>query len=97
MRRTVVAVDWSCGRAVRHIIWRDGRIQVVLLLILLLLGSLNFLIVKQHPATFARPAPNPAPVRRGEGFTSILAAASLTSQPPAVDLPDGRMSAAEMA
>ena len=95
--RTVVAVDWSCGRAVRHIVWRDGRIQVVLLLILLFLGSLNFLIVKQHPATLARLLPTVRRFAEGEGFISILAAASLTSQPPAVDLPDGRMSAAEMA
>jgi putative copper resistance protein D len=74
--------------------------KVVLLAMLLCLGGLNFLIVRRQPAANARLF---ASLRRfaeaeaGIGFTVILAAASLTSQPPAVDLPSGPVSGAEVA
>jgi len=73
--------------------------KVVLLLLLLLLGGFNYLIVRgrterlfallAHLRRFAE-------AEIGIGFTVILAAASLTSQPPAVDLVQGRVSAAEI-
>ena len=74
--------------------------KVILLAVLLCLGGLNFLIVRRRPAASAGLL---ASLRRfaeaeaGIGFTVILAAASLTSQPPAVDLPSGPVSSAEVA
>jgi len=67
--------------------------------VLLCLGYVNMRIVRRLPAV---PAGLVAHLRRfaeaevGIGFTVILAAASLTSQPPAVDLPTGRLTAAEI-
>jgi putative copper resistance protein D len=72
--------------------------KVVLLAMVLCLGAINFVIVRR-PAASARLM---AMLRRfaeaevGIGFTIILAAASLTSQPPAVDLPTGPVSGAEI-
>jgi copper resistance protein D len=73
--------------------------KAVFLAMLLCLGALNFLIVhKKRTATRLL-----ANLRRfaeaevGIGFTVILAAASLTSQPPATDLPEGPVAAAEVA
>jgi putative copper resistance protein D len=74
--------------------------KVVLLAMVLCLGGLNFLIVHRRPATSVRLMSNLrrfAEAEVGIGFTVILAAASLTSQPPAVDLPAGPVSAAEVA
>jgi copper resistance protein D len=74
--------------------------KVVLLGLLLFLGGLNFLIVRQHPvisAWFLPTLRRLAEAEMGIGFTIILAAASLTSQPPAVDLQQGRLTAAEIA
>jgi putative copper resistance protein D len=73
--------------------------KVALLAMLLCLGGLNFLILRQDPKISVRLLPS---LRRfveaeaGIGFTVILAAASLTSQPPAADLAQGRVSAAEI-
>jgi copper resistance protein D len=61
--------------------------KAMMLLALLLLGGINFLLVRNSNADFAMPR-----LRRlieaelGIGITVILTAASLTSQPPAVDL-----------
>jgi copper resistance protein D len=74
--------------------------KLVLFGFLLLLGGLNFLILRQHPALSAWMLPTLrrfAEAEVGIGFTVILAAASLTSTPPAVDLPQGRLSAPEIA
>jgi copper resistance protein D len=63
--------------------------KVVLTAILLLLGALNFRIVR---AVAGGGAPDVLPLRRfaetevGIGFTVLLAAASLTSTPPAIDV-----------
>ncbi len=63
--------------------------KVVLTGILLLLGALNFRIVR---AVAGGGAPDVLPLRRfaetevGIGFTVLLAAASLTSTPPAIDV-----------
>jgi copper resistance protein D len=68
--------------------------------ILLLLGAFNFFVTRRPMAAESWLLPR---LRRfseaevGIGFTVILAAASLTSQPPAVDLLAGRVSAAEIA
>jgi copper resistance protein D len=73
--------------------------KVALLGILLLLGALNFFITHQPSATAASLLPclrRLAEAEIGIGFTVIFAAASLTSQPPAVDLPADRVSAAEI-
>jgi copper resistance protein D len=73
--------------------------KVALLGLLLLLGGLNFQLVRRK----AMAAMSRLSLRRfaeaeiGIGFTVILAAASLTSQPPAVDLAQGRVNAAEIA
>ena len=61
--------------------------KVVMLLALLLLGGANYLLVRNGSVDFAMPR-----LRRlieaelGIGITIILTAASLTSQPPAIDL-----------
>jgi len=74
--------------------------KLILLSMLLLLGGLNSLILRQHPAISAWMLPSLRRFAEGEvgiGFTIILAAASLTSVPPAVDLPQGRLSTNEIA
>ena len=61
--------------------------KAVMLGALLVLGEINFLLIRKNDVDFAMPR-----LRRlieaevGIGITIILAAASLTSQPPAVDL-----------
>jgi putative copper resistance protein D len=73
--------------------------KVYLFLIVVGMGAGNFLIVRQIKRG---PAPLQIRLRRfseaeiGLGFTAILAAASLTSQPPAVDLIHDRLSAHEI-
>jgi putative copper resistance protein D len=74
--------------------------KVALLGILLFLGAANFLIVRKPESMAAWLLPRLrrfAEAEVGIGFTVILAAASLTSQPPAADLRAGRVSAAEIA
>src|SRR5262249_4709466 len=73
--------------------------KAVLLAMLLCLGGLNFMIVRRKTATTARLLANLrrfAEAEVGIGFTVILAAASLTSQPPAIDLPEGPVTAADV-
>jgi copper resistance protein D len=72
--------------------------KAALLAMLLCLGALNFLIVhrKKTAAQLLGNLRRFAEAEIGIGFTVILAAASLTSQPPAVDLPEGPVTAAEV-
>jgi copper resistance protein D len=73
--------------------------KVILLSLLMILGGLNFLILRQHPAVSALLLPSLrrfAEAEVGIGFTAILAAASLTSQPPAVDMPRDRLTMPEI-
>ncbi len=74
-------------------------VKVCLLLLILLLGAANWYVNRQ-----IQTAPQPLLVRLqrfaeaevGLGFTAILAAASLTSQPPAVDLVQNRLTGHEI-
>lgn len=74
--------------------------KVVLFLVVFGLGGLNFFIVRDLRRD---PVPLLARLRRfseaeiGIGFTVILAAASLTSQPPAIDVQTGRVTPPEIA
>jgi putative copper resistance protein D len=73
--------------------------KVILLGLLLVMGGLNFIIVRRlgaSDATLLTHLRRFAEVEIGIGFTVILAAASLTSQPPAVDLVVDRASAGEV-
>lgn len=73
--------------------------KIYLLLLILGMGAGNFFLVRQ-----IQRAPSRLLVRLrrfseaeiGLGFTAILAAASLTSQPPAVDLKQGRLTTHEI-
>ena len=75
--------------------------KVVLLLATLTLGGINLLLVK----SWRRSWPDPGPARRipalveaevGLGVTILLAAASLTSLPPSIDIGADRASPAEV-
>jgi putative copper resistance protein D len=74
--------------------------KVVLFLVVFGLGGLNFFLVRDLRRD---PVPLLARLRRfseaeiGIGFTIILAAASLTSQPPAIDVQTGRVTPPEIA
>ena len=74
--------------------------KVVLTILVAALGALNFRIVR---AVRAGASPSLIPLRRfaeaeiGIGFTVILAAASLTSSPPAIDVNAGRVTLTEIA
>ena len=65
--------------------------KIYLLLVMILMGAGNWLVVRRLNSS---PQPLLARLRRfaeaeiGLGFTAILAAASMSSQPPAVDIPD---------
>jgi putative copper resistance protein D len=73
--------------------------KVVLLGLVLLLGACNYTLLTRTPAATGKPLWT---VRRlveaeiGIGFTAVLAAASLSSQPPAVDLPGDRLQVSEI-
>lgn len=73
--------------------------KVYLLLLILGMGAGNFFLVRQIEHA---PAPLLVRLRRfgeseiGLGFTAILTAASLTSQPPAVDLTNDRLTGHEI-
>src|SRR5277367_3770413 len=73
--------------------------KIIMFGFLLMLGALNYRIVKGQPADASG---KPASLMRfgeveiGIGLTIILAAASLTSQPPAIDLGSDKVSAAEI-
>lgn len=71
--------------------------KAALLALLLLLGRLNYGLVQRFRAgAVAKRLGRFAEVELGIGMTAILAAASLTSQPPAIDLQSGRVSAQEI-
>ena len=65
--------------------------KIYLLLLMLMMGTLNWLLVRRLNTD---PQPLLARLRRfaevevGLGFTAILAAASMSAQPPAVDVSD---------
>jgi len=68
--------------------------------ILLGIGGLNYFIVRRvqtDPGSLLRRLSRFAEAEVGIGFTIILATASLTSMPPAVDLRDSRATAADIA
>ena len=74
--------------------------KVLLFGVLLLLGGLNFWVVRGLRADaggMLRRLRSFAGAEVGIGFTVVLAAASLTSVPPAVDLAADRLGAAEIA
>jgi copper resistance protein D len=74
--------------------------KVALLGVLLFLGGMNYLIVERlsgDPATPMLRMRRFAEAEIGIGMTVLFAAASLTSLPPAVDLPDERVRLAEIA
>jgi len=74
--------------------------KVVLFGCLLLLGAANYFIVRsfgRDSATGARSLVRFGEVEIGIGLTVILAAASLTSQPPGADLTEDRVSLHEIA
>jgi putative copper resistance protein D len=74
--------------------------KVLLLLGLLFLGGMNYLLVdrlRRAPATPVLRLKRFAEVEVGLGLTVLFAAASLTSQPPAVDLTADRVSLHELA
>ena len=74
--------------------------KVLLLLGLLFLGGMNYLLVervRRAPGTPVLRLKRFAEVEIGLGFTVLFAAASLTSQPPAVDLTTDRASLHEIA
>ena len=74
--------------------------KIALLLVMLVLGAANFFIVRGSKA--ARRSETKSLVRFGEveigiGLTIILAAASMTAQPPGVDMTKDRVSMQEIA
>lgn len=74
--------------------------KLLLLLGLLCLGGMNYLLVdrlRRAPGTPILRLRRFAEVEIGVGLTVLFAAASLTSQPPAVDLPTDRASLHEIA
>ena len=73
--------------------------KAILLSVLLIAGGFNFFVVRQFPVSIALllRLRRFAEAEVGIGFTVVLAAASLSSQPPAVDLATGRVSASEIA
>lgn len=71
-------------------------VKIILFALLLILGALNFFIVRggeSQPSTRSSSLLRFAEVEVGIGLTIILAAASLTSQPPAADLTESRVTA----
>lgn len=73
--------------------------KAILLALLLVLGGTNFFIVRslrRDPGTLFRKIQRFGEAEIGIGFTVILAAASLTSMPPAVDLANSHASASEI-
>jgi putative copper resistance protein D len=73
--------------------------KVYLLLVMLALGAGNFLIVRaadRAPEKLLRRLRRFGEAEIGLGFTAILAAASLTSQPPAADMAQDRVTGQEI-
>jgi putative copper resistance protein D len=70
--------------------------KAILFGFLLLLGAMNYKIVRGSAAKLLESLRRFGEAEIGIGFTVILTAASLTSLPPAVDLAQGRVSAPEI-
>jgi copper resistance protein D len=71
--------------------------KAILLGLLLLLGASNFRLLRRHADTLRRlKMTRSVEVEVAVGIVTILAAASLTSQPPAIDLVDGRATSREI-
>jgi putative copper resistance protein D len=76
--------------------------KVALMTAVLLLGGLNFLLIRRWTRGAGKPSPAPrlrpfVEAEVGIGITILLAAASLTSLPPAVDVVTDRATPAEVA
>ena len=74
--------------------------KVALMTAVLLLGGLNFLLIRRWTRGAGNPSPRLRPFVEAEvgiGITILLAAASLTSLPPAVDVVTDRATPAEVA
>lgn len=74
-------------------------VKAYLLLLILMLGAANWYVqreMEREPVRLLTRLRRFAEVEIGLGFTAILAAASLTSQPPAVDLVQNRLSLPEI-
>jgi putative copper resistance protein D len=76
--------------------------KVALMTAVLLLGGLNFLLIRRWTRGTGHPSPAPrlrpfVEAEVGIGITILLAAASLTSLPPAVDVVTDRATPAEVA
>jgi len=75
-------------------------VKTYLLLLILILGAANWYVAREAeraPARLLMRLRRFAEVEVALGFTAILAAAALTSQPPAVDLPMDRLTLPEIA
>ena len=72
--------------------------KVTLTLIVLFVGGLNFKIARASPKDLTAwlPLQRFAEVEAGIGFTILLAAASLTSTPPAIDIQTGMVTTTEI-
>src|SRR6185437_14026664 len=74
-------------------------VKACLLLLILLLGASNWYVqreIERAPVRLLMRIRRFAEVEIALGFTAILAAAALTSQPPAVDMPMGRVTLPEI-
>jgi putative copper resistance protein D len=65
--------------------------KIVLLGLILTMGGANFLLLKRNPNARSI-VKTVVEVELAVGITAVLVAASLTSKPPAVDVPGGRIS-----
>jgi putative copper resistance protein D len=74
--------------------------KIILLSVVLLLGATNFRLLRRASsaqATITRIVRRTTEVETAIGITIILVASSMASQPPAVDLTEGRVSLGQMA
>jgi copper resistance protein D len=74
-------------------------VKICLLLLTLLLGASNWYVqreIERAPMRLLTRIRRFAEAEIGLGFTAILAAAALSSQPPAVDMPTGRVTLPEI-
>jgi putative copper resistance protein D len=73
--------------------------KLYLLLVVMAMGAGNFFLVRRidtAPVALLTRLRRFGEAEIGLGFMAVLAAASMTSQPPPVDLPDGRASVSEI-
>jgi putative copper resistance protein D len=74
--------------------------KIYLLLVVMTMGAGNFFLIRRidaAPTALLTRLRRFGEVEIGLGFIAVLAAASMTSQPPAVDLPIGRVRPSEIA